>query len=265
MKISLSLDQELCTQCYSCISECPFDLLSEDKEGFPQLRKAAVKRCMRCGHCMAVCVADALDISISPLESSPPVDRSLLPSPESLKHFLEGRRSIRTYRKKSADRATLEKLLDVSRYAPSAHNKQPVHWIIVQDSEEVKQIAGLVVEYMKELKIFPGLLRAWDQGVDKVLRGAPHLVVTHCDPGYSEHPMEDCTLATAYFDLAANSYGMGSCWAGFLVQAAAKYQPLIDAFNLPEGHKVYTALMLGYPKYRYRHIPQRDEPKVTWK
>ena len=265
MNISLSVDQKLCIKCYACISECPFDLINEDKEGFPQLRKAAVKRCIRCGHCMAVCPSGALDISISPLAESLPVDKDLLPGSESVKHFLESRRSIRSYKKKTADHTILESILDVSRYAPSAHNKQPVHWIMVEDPKEVQRLAGLVVAYMAELEIFPGLIRAWDNGVDKVLRGAPHLVITHADSNFSEHPLEDCTLATAYLDLAAHSHGLGSCWAGFLVQAAAKYQPLIDAFDLPENHQVFTSLMLGYPKFRSRHIPQRDEANVTWK
>ncbi len=263
--ISLTVDQEKCKRCYSCISECPFDLINQDKEGFPQLRKAAVKKCIRCGHCMAVCIADALDITISPLEISPAVDKSLLPSPQSAEHFLLSRRSIRSYKKRPAEHGVLENILDTSRYAPSAHNGQPVHWLMVEDPEEVQRLAGMVVDWMKELKVFPGLTRAWDQGVDKVLRGAPHLAITHADPVASEHPVEDCTLATAYLDLAAYSHGLGSCWAGFLVQAFQHYQPIIDALDLPENHKVYTALMLGYPKFRYRHIPQRDALKITWK
>jgi nitroreductase/NAD-dependent dihydropyrimidine dehydrogenase PreA subunit len=266
MKISLNVDQEICKKCYSCIAECPFDLINKDKEGVPQLRKAAIKKCIHCGHCMAVCMADALDISISPLAISPSVDKTLLPDPESVDHFLMSRRSIRTYKKKVADRSILEQILDVSRYAPSAHNCQPVHWIMVENPEEVQRIAGLVVNYMRELKVFPGLIRAWDQGVDKVLRGAPHLAIAHADPTASEHPIEDCTLATAYLDLAAHSHGIGSCWAGFLVQAIQQqYQPVIDALDLPVNHKVYTALMLGYPKFRYSHIPQRDPLKITWK
>jgi len=137
---------------------------------------------------------------------------------------------------------------------------------MVEDPEKVKQIAGLVVDYMRDIKVFPGLIRAWDNGVDKVLRGAPHLAIAHADPKGSEHIVEDCTLATAYLDLAAHSHGLGSCWAGFLVQAIHfQYQPVIDALDLPENHRVYTALMLGYPKFRYRHIPQRDPLKVSWK
>jgi len=263
--ISLTVDQEKCKRCSSCIAECPFDLINLDKEGYPQLRKAAVKKCIRCGHCMAVCLSDALDITISPLADSPMVDRNLLPSPGEVEQLLVSRRSIRTYKKRTADHTVLENIFSSSRYAPSAHNGQPVHWLMVEDPEEVQRLAGLVVTWMKELKVFPGLVRAWDQGVDKVLRNAPHLAISHADPTASEHPLEDCTLATCYLDLAAHSHGLGSCWAGFLVQAFQHYQPIIDALDLPENHQLYTALMLGYPKFRYRHIPQRDPLKITWR
>lgn len=181
MKINLSVDQEKCIKCYSCIAECPFDLINEDKEGFPQLRKAALRRCIRCGHCMAVCGADALDITISPLASSALVDKNVLPSSQAVEQLLKSRRSIRTYKKRPVDHAVLAKILDVSRYAPSAHNCQSVHWVMVEDPAEVQKLAGLVVEYMREIKVFPGLIRAWDQGVDKVLRGAPHLAICHAD------------------------------------------------------------------------------------
>ncbi len=265
MKISLIVDLEKCKKCSSCIAECPFDLICEDKEGFPQLRKAAVKKCIRCGHCMAVCSADALDITISPLATSLLVEKELLPSTEAVEHLFLSRRSIRSYKKRTADHETLARILDVTCYAPSAHNGQPVHWILVEDPAEVQKLAGMVVDWMRELKVFPGLIRAWEQGEDKVLRGAPHLAITHADPAKSEHPVEDCTLATAYLDLASHSHGLGSCWAGFLVQAFQHYQPIIDALALPDNHQVYTALMLGYPKFKYRHIPQRDDVKVTWK
>ena len=265
MKISFTVDDEKCINCYSCIAECPFDLINPDKEGLPQMRKAAQRRCIRCGHCMAVCGTGALEISVSPLADCRAVDRDLLPAPQAVAHLLKSRRSIRTYKKKVVDHDTLAAVLDASRYAPSAHNCQAANWIMVEDPKEVQRLAGLVVDFMREIKIFPGLIRAWEQGEDKVLRGAPHLAICHADPGKSEHPVEDCTLSTAYLDLSASSFGLGSCWAGFLVQAAHKFQPLADALALPENHVVYTALMLGYPKFRYRHIPQRDDLKVTWR
>ena len=263
--ITMSVDQERCIQCYSCIAECPFDLVNLNKEGFPQLRKAAVKKCIQCGHCMAICPTEALDISISPLADSRKVSRKLIPDPEIIENFLLSRRSTRTYKKKVVEHGILEDILNISRYAPSAHNCQPVHWLMVETPEETRRLAGMVVEKMTELKIFPGLIRAWNNGDDKVLRGAPHLAIAHADPADSEHPVEDCTLATSYLELAAHSYGIGACWAGFLMQIAHDHPPLTAALNLPAGHKVYTALMLGYPKTSYQRIPQRRALSVRWK
>ncbi len=264
MNICITIDKNRCKKCYSCIAECPFDLINVDRESFPQLRKAAIKKCIRCGHCMAVCLSGALDITVSPVAESSAVDQCLLPSPDVVEHFLLSRRSIRTYKKRTVPHSLLANVLYISSYAPSAHNGQPVHWLMIENPEQVHHLAGMVVDWMKELKFFPGLIRAWNRGKDKVLRGAPHLAVAHADPASGEHPAEDCTLATAYLDLAAHSYGLGSCWAGFLVQAARHYLPLITALNLPENHQVYTALMLGYPKFQYRRIPSRKEVKVTW-
>ena len=34
--------------------------------------------------------------------------------------------------------------------------------------------------------------------------------------------------------------------------------------SLPEGQKVYGALMLGYPNYRYQRIPTRLPANITW-
>ena len=103
---------------------------------------------------MAVCMAGALDITISPLAESPAIEKALLPGQESVSHFLLSRRSIRTYKKKIADRETLKNILEISRYAPSAHNRQPVHWLMVETPEEVQRLAGIVVDYMTEIKEF---------------------------------------------------------------------------------------------------------------
>jgi hypothetical protein len=35
--------------------------------------------------------------------------------------------------------------------------------------------------------------------------------------------------------------------------------------DLPQGHKCFGAVMLGYPKYKYIRIPMRSVPIVTWR
>ena len=41
--------------------------------------------------------------------------------------------------------------------------------------------------------------------------------------------------------------------------------PEVDAYCLQCGHKAYGAIMVGYPKFKYRRIPLRNPPRVTCK
>ena len=104
--------------------------------------------------------------------------------------------------------------------------------------------------------VFPGVVRNWEKGLDKILHGAPHVAVAHA-PEDGFNPAEDCSLAAAYLELAAYAHGVGACWAGFLMEVAEGCCAIREILGIPEGHGVYAALMLGYPKYRYKRIPKR--------
>ena len=65
-------------------------------------------------------------------------------------------------------------------------------------------------------------------------------------------------------ELAVGSLGLGATWAGYVMGAARSYPPLIDTMNLPEGHKCYGALMVGYPALNFVRMPLRNPPPVTW-
>jgi len=55
------------------------------------------------------------------------------------------------------------------------------------------------------------------------------------------------------------------CWAGYLYSAINTHRPLFEALELPEEHKAFGAVMIGYPKFRYRRVPVRNNPRVVWK
>jgi nitroreductase len=77
--------------------------------------------------------------------------------------------------------------------------------------------------------------------------------------------MTDAIIALTYFDLAAPSFGIGTCWAGFLSIAASSYEPLVQALALPPGRKCAFGLMFGYPQYQFHHIPERNPLQVAWR
>ncbi len=263
----ITIDHDKCKRDGICISECPFSLIRENKEnGFPEIRAAAERMCIHCGHCLAVCPHQALTFDgVGPADCLP-VDKELALDPARIELFLKSRRSIRTYKDKPVDHATLERLLDTARWAPSAKNSQSAHWLMVEDPAEVRRLAGMVVDWFRENNYFPGVVKAWKEGRDMVLRGAPHVAIAHArTDGSLLKPTEDCAIAISYLELAAHAHGVGACWAGFLANGANDYPPLVDALGLPADHKVFGALMLGYPKFRYRRIPQREPLKVEWR
>lgn len=203
-----------------------------------------------------------------------PIRKDLIPGPEHIDHFLRSRRSIRSYRDKPLDRETLLSLIRTAAYAPSGHNLQPVHWLVVEDRDEVKRLAGIVIEWMgfmieNQPEIagsmhFDRVVAAWENGLDRVLRDAPHLIVAH---GRADLPAAQtaCVVALTYLELAAYSRGLGACWAGYFNGAATFYRPMQEALALPVGHQSFGAMMLGQAKYKYRRIPLRNEPQIEWR
>jgi len=177
------------------------------------------------------------------------------------------------YRNEAVDRDILARLIRIASYAPSGHNSQPVFWHVVHDTNEVRRLTGLVVDWMRSMLMenesyarqmhMDMIIAAWDMGIDTVCRDAPHLIVAH---GLAADPMTQpaCTIALTYLDLAAPSFGLGTCWAGFFHAAAMLWKPLQEALGFPNGHVCMGAMMVGYPKYKYRRMPVRKEPRITW-
>jgi nitroreductase/NAD-dependent dihydropyrimidine dehydrogenase PreA subunit len=274
MKV-ISVDRNKCNQDGLCASECPARIIVMDpKEGYPTPTADFKDFCLKCGHCVTICPNDALRLDWLDPESCPVIEKERRLTPEQAEQFLTGRRSIRTFKDKRVPREMLEKLLQVACSAPSAKNQQPWHWIVVQDPAEVRRLAGIVIDAMRifmqadpEAATAMGFSRAvasWDQGYDRICRGAPHLIVGHADKNWIFGP-EDTALALCLLDLYATTLGLGACWAGYVYKTVNAYPPLFEALGLPPGHLAFGAMMIGYPKFKYRRIPIRNRPKVIWR
>jgi len=269
------IDQKKCKRDGICAAECPAQIIVQaDKKSFPSLLENGAEFCTNCGHCVAVCPYGALTLSTMPLAACPPIQKKLLPDADAVKNFLQSRRSIRQYKSKIVSRKLLTELIDTARYAPNASNAQQVHWTVFQNPEDVRKLAGLVVDFTKMIlpvmtdvdraKRMQRLVDAWADGKDRVMRGAPHLIVAH-SPVDQPFSAADCAIALTYLELYAYAKGLGTCWAGYFTAAAGMHEPLIKALDLPTGHKCYGAVMVGYPKYRYHRIPLRNKSLVSWR
>ena len=264
----VTIDRDACRRDGICSAVCPVDLFVADPDGTPVFRAAGNKRCMECGHCVAACPHDAIDHLSIHRADSPVIDAGLALPAAAAVQLLKSRRSVRQFRSEPVPHELMAKFVDTARWAPTARNRQEVHWLVLRDPAAVRLLAGLTVEWLRQDTElggqYAGFVSAWEEGEDRVLRGAPHLVVAHGPTDWHGSAV-DCTIALNYFELAAVAHGVGTCWAGFLTRAAACYAPLQEALALPEGHRAFGALMFGYPKYCYRRIPQRREARVEWR
>jgi nitroreductase/NAD-dependent dihydropyrimidine dehydrogenase PreA subunit len=270
----LTVNQEKCKRDGICIAVCPAGIIEfKTKEAFPTLIDGGNEFCIRCGHCVAVCPHGAMTHTTMKSEDCPPMREEWLLGPEQVEHFLRSRRSIRAYKKKQVDQEVLVKLIDVARFAPSGHNLQPVNWHIIYDKKKVYRLADLVIDWMRNL-IQKGsplaaamhldrIVATWEAGIDRICRGAPHVVVAHANKEDRTAPAA-CTIALTYFELAASSFGLGVCWAGYFNAAANFWPPMMEALGFPEGHVSFGAMMVGHQKYKYQRLPLRNEAKITW-
>ena len=267
------IDSEKCKHDQICVEVCPRRLFVFDQASkTPELAAGAEEDCIDCGHCAAVCPGGAITLNDLAPEQWDPLKLELIPSPEGMDLLLRGRRSIRAYKDKPVEPEVLDRLLETCRFSPTGSNSQSVGWIVVETAQARNRLAGLVVDWMRDglakgtdlaKRMNLGVVvEGWDRGEDRIFRGAPQVVLTHSRPDASM-ARENCVIALTCLDLAAFSLGLGSCWVGYLMMAADQYGPLQEALALPEGEKVYGAMMIGYPKYGYRLIPPRNQLRIT--
>jgi nitroreductase/NAD-dependent dihydropyrimidine dehydrogenase PreA subunit len=271
--VTFFVDADLCTRCGICAAVCPVSIVDPpDENSLPKVQDTNAGMCIRCGHCEVSCPSQALLLNYLPDEKvALPAGAGSL-SPDDLGLYLKKRRSVRHFTNDPVPKETIEKLLDIARFAPSGGNRQPVQWLVVLDPKEVHRLAGLTVEWMKTLKdsshpmsgYIPGLIVAWEAGHDPICRGAPHLVIAHI-PEDNPAAFVDAIIALTHFDIAAPAFGIGTCWAGFLSMAAAVYDPLQTALALPAGRRCAFSLMFGHPKYKIYGLPRRNPAEVIWR
>jgi nitroreductase/NAD-dependent dihydropyrimidine dehydrogenase PreA subunit len=260
----IAVDHDLCERDGECMAVCSRKLIVADADGYPVSVADGEAVCLRCGHCLSTCPHGALELrGVAPDECAP-VDSDGALGEEAVRSLLMGRRSVRDFRERAVPRETIEWLLQTTRWAPSASNKQPVHWLVIDGREKVRELAVLMAEFLRGRPGFEMHMAAWDEGRDYLLRSAPHLVIAHA---VEEGPFTvvDCTIAVTELDLAARALGLGGCWAGLFMAAASAHPPLQETLGLPEGHKVFAALMLGEPTFQHHRLPPRNELRVTWR
>ena len=146
------------------------------------------------------------------------------------------RRSVRSYQPDSIDNEVLSGILECTRQAPSAANRQPWHFVVVRDPAHRRAVAEACNDQM------------W-------IADAGAVVVAIGLPAVSERWYRvDVAIALENLVIAAASRGLGTCWIGAFDEARVK-----QAVGAPDEVKVVAVTPVGVPKGDWPAPRQRKD------
>ena len=190
---------------------------------------------------------------------------------------IEGRRSVRKYKKVDVPEPVLGKILKAVRLAPSACNRQPWKLIIVRDAKTRTGIA-------KACHFFSS--KSGNYKIQKWIAEAPIIIIAcglireanmqYCNPEGEEpvihwdwdtYEMEsakqpgeyhstvpwDLAVVLDHLSLAAFAEGLGTCWV-----AAFDEVEIQHLLSIPDKVRVPLMMTLGYPTEWPRSTPRKS-------
>ena len=149
------------------------------------------------------------------------------------------RRSIRAYSTKPIPKKLMERMHQAMRFAPSACNYQPWHFILVTDADLRRKI----------IQLANGQRWLADAPVIVVACGFPQQAYNAMG-GHGNSVDIDVAIAVDHLTLAAAAEGLGTCWIGAFHEAGIK-----SLLGIPAQAKVVAMTPLGYPA-----APETNKP-----
>ena len=131
------------------------------------------------------------------------------------------RRSIRRYKDAPVPREKTLKILEAARIAPSASNKQPWHFIVVENRETIKQLAK----------------SEWAAKAPLMIVG---LADQEASPNWCSN---DLGIAFEHIALAATNLGLGTCWMG----QTGREDLIRKLLDVPDKLRPVAVMPIGVP------------------
>lgn len=140
--------------------------------------------------------------------------------------------SITHFASDPIDPDVLRRILEAGRHAPSAKNRQPWRFIVVQDEQSRTKIesAAFGQEHVGQA---PAIIAACTTNIDYVMPN-----------GQPAYPI-DISFAVAFMMIQAEAEGVGSC-----VVTTYSENELKEILSIPFSMRVVMLLLLGRPAER---------------
>lgn len=164
------------------------------------------------------------------------------------------RRSIRKYNpEKTLTKDEIYELIRAAAFAPSAHNKQPWHFVVVENKETLAKF------------------REFQPWTSFAKDAACAIIVCADEEESFNRPKEgwnfaqiDGSLAAQNLLLACHAKGLGACFCGAAPMPSV-INSLREMFNMPETMLPIAIVTIGHPEEGLRIVEDRlNKEKVHW-
>ena len=165
-----------------------------------------------------------------------------------LKEAIKKRRSIRKFKDINVEKEILKDLIDCARLAPSAKNRQPWKFVIVQGDIK-NQIANIMLEKEEnsknslERKIYH--YNSSVKSTAKIIKEAPILILVLKNYENNWIIGDSLSIGSAieHICLRATDLGLGSLWIRDIVYTQKEIAKLVNH----EDMELISAISIGYP------------------
>lgn len=230
------------------------------------------EKCVKCGKCINTC-------SGMVLAPDKKAEDSLLPPPSKIGNYMErlivNRRSCRRYLDQNVDPQIVSRILNALSAAPTGGNSCNVEYTVIDKKERVKEIWRLTYSKMESnakkhiytdsfSDFYYGKMKQSEKNLrkdDLLFCGAPHLFIAHekCVGKWAEDSKVNCNLATAYFELIANAFGLGTVIMSYPAEVLQELAPKArEMLDIPQDHYMKLIVGFGYPEISYARGVQKD-------
>lgn len=189
------------------------------------------------------------------------------------------RRSLRRYTADPVPRPVLERILTAGAWAPSAHNRQPWRFVVIETAARKAGLAramggrlraDLAASHVPEPVIEADVRRSYER-----ITLAPVIILlaltmadmdTYPDEkrGHNERVMavQSVAMAGQNILLAAHAAGLGACW-----MCAPLFVPGVvrAALDLPADWEAQGMITMGYPAQERERTREPLEERVLWR
>jgi len=197
--------------------------------------------------------------------------------PEDLQALLASRRSVRRYRPDPVPAEAVQRLVQAAGAAPSAHNRQPWRYVVLDDAATKMKLARAMGERLAEDRTRDGddadTIRADVDRSFARITGAPVAILVCLTLGEMDAypdarrreaeflmPVQSTAMATQNLLLAAHGEGLGACW-----MCAPLFCPdtVRDALALPADWQPQGLITLGFPQQPGKVRPRKSPADIV--